>query len=500
MMVLLHRDELAAQAYNKLIQINPDFKVHIEAGSSYADPDADVVIGSVQTLGRKDTKRVKRFDFSRFDKWVVDEAHRSITDSYYNVYNAANLLVPEDKRLLLGVTATPTRGDGSGLGTLYGKISYTYGLRTAIEEGYLVDMRGIRVDTETSLDGVHTKGGDYDQEELADAVNNPARNELVCAAYMQHCGNRRAIGFAVNIKHAQDLAKVFQKHDINAEAVWGNDPDRKEKIQQFRDGYIEVLFNAQLLVEGFDLPEIECVILGAPTKSPVVFSQRVGRGTRLAKGKTDCIVLDVCDSTSRHSLITLPTLLGMPSGLNMRGHGLIESVKIIEEQLQDYPHLDFTTLKDIDKIKAFIDEVNLFEVKFPPEVEQHSEFTWHPSYTGGYILMLPNKDSVTINQNLLDKYEIRGNIKGRKFKGERLTIEEAFTVADDLIKKEVPECLKVVKREAEWHKLPPTDGQMKLIKKLFKGKQIPDNITRGSASKIIGSALAGKEDKKHGKH
>ena len=497
-MILLHRDELAQQAYKKLIQLNPKFRVNIEAGGLYADPDADVVIASVQTLGRKDTKRVNRFDFSHFDKWIVDEAHRSITESYYNVYNAANLLLPGDKRLLLGVTATPVRGDGQGLGQLYEKISYSYGLRTAIEEGYLVDIRGIRVDTETSLDGVRTKGGDYDQKELADAVNNPARNELVCQAYMDNCAGRQAIGFSVDIQHAKDLAKTFQDHGLWAEAVWGNDPDRAQKITEFRERHIDILFNAQLLTEGFDLPSITCVILAAPTKSPVVFSQRVGRGTRLYDGKSDCIVLDVCDSTSRHSLVTLPTLLGMPSRLNMRGHGLVESIKIIEEELKELPHLDFTTLKDIDQIKAFVEDVNLFEVKFPSEVEQNSEFTWHPAYTGGYILMLPNKDSVTIKQNLLDKFELYGIIKGKKYRGERDTIEDAFSAADTLIRKEVPECLKVVKREAEWHNLPPTEKQLKQVKKLFKGKQIPDNLTRGSASKLIGSALAGKE-KKNGK-
>lgn len=495
-LILLHRDELAKQAYQQLQEQFPHLLVHIDAGNLHANPDhADVVIASVQTLGREGTKRLDKYDFSKFDKWIVDEAHRSIADSYYNVYNAAGILKESNKTLLLGVTATPTRGDGQGLGTLYDKISFTYELRQAIDEGYLVDICGIKVDTETSLDSVHTKGGDYDQKELAETVNNPARNALVLKSYQQYGNNRHAIGFAVDIKHAQDLAEVFQEAGINADAVWGKDPDRKAKIEAFRKGEIQVLFNAQLLVEGFNVPSIECVILAAPTKSGVVFSQRVGRGTRLFDGKEDLLVLDICDSTSRHTLVTLPTLLGLPSGLNLHGRGLLAVAKELEEKAKELPHLDFTDLDDIENLDKFVEKVNLFEVKFPAEVEQNTEFTWHPSYKGGYVLMLPHKEEVRVQQNLLDKWEISATIKGRKYKGERLTMAEAFSAADTLVRREAPDCLKIVQREAAWHSLPSTDLQIRKIKRLYKGKQIPDNLTRGKAHKLIGAALANKKRK-----
>lgn len=508
MMVLLHRDELAKQAMEKLRKRNPGMNVQQEAGTEKADPaTADAIVASVQTLGRRNTERIKKFQNTQIDKYVVDEAHRSIADSYYNVYNGVNLLENPANRLLLGVTATPTRGDGEGLGKLYERIVYTYSLRQAIEDGYLVDVKGIRVDTKISLDNVRTKYGDFNENDLAKEVDNPFRNSLVCSAYMAHCEGRQAIGFGVNIEHSRNLADTFRSKGVNAEYVYGADPDREDKIARFRAGKIDVLFNAQLLVEGFDLDTISCVILAAPTKSGVVFSQRVGRGTRLPNGcdnlynlmiepespiKRDCIVLDVCDSSSRHSLITLPTLLGLPSGLNLRGKSLIGSAKAIEEQLEKFPHLDFSTLNDIDQIQAFVESVNLFEVKFPDEVESGSEFTWHPAYDGGYILMLPEKESVHIRQNLLDKFEIWGILKGKKYRGERDTLADAFSAADDLIRKVVPESIKLVNRKADWHDLAPTDGQIKLIRKLFRGKQIPNDLTRGSASKIIGSALAGK--------
>jgi superfamily II DNA or RNA helicase len=493
MMVLLHRDELAQQAYNKLTLRNPTYRVHIEAGESHADPDADVIIASVQTLGREGTTRNAKFNYNAIDKYVVDEAHRSIAQSYYNVYNAAGLLRPDNKRLLLGVTATPVRGNGEGLGSLYQCIPYTYTLRQGIEDGYLVDVRGIRVDTQVSLDGIKTTDGDYDKKQLANTVNTPLRNALIASAYLEHCVGRQAVGFSVDIQHAKDLAETFQKYGINAQAVWGKDPLRAQKIEQFRNGDIQVLFNAELLTEGFDLDAIECVILGAPTKSGVVFSQRVGRGTRLKIGKIDCIVLDIVDSTLRHNLVTIPTLLGLPQGVNLQGRSLIGVAKLVEDLQSQHPHVDFSTLKDIDQIHAFIEEMDLFAIRVKPEVETNSTFTWNPSYTGGYKLMLPDKDWVSIEQNLLDNFEIKAYIKSRKFRGERASLTEAFNAADGLVIKERPESIKVIKQEAEWHKLPMAPKQLKLLKKLMKGKPIPPTYTRGEASKKISELLAGKE-------
>lgn len=493
-MVLLHRDTLAEQAYNKLTLRNPKLNIHIEAGPLHANEHADVIIASVQTLGRKNTERVNKFNWDRIDKIVTDEAHRSLAPSYMNVYNAGGYLHPESKRLMLGVTATPRRGDGQGLGSLYQRIVYTYDLRQAIEEGYLVDVRGIRVDTTTSLDGVSTKKGDYDQEELAKTVDTPYRNLLTAKAYKQYCTGKQAVGYGVNIAHSKNLAEAFQHEGINAEYVYGEDPHKKEKIQRFRDQKIDVLFNAQLLVEGWDVATIECVINAAPTQSEVVFRQRVGRGTRLnPPHKTHMVVLDVVDGTIKHNLITVPTLLGLPKGLNMKGRSLVGTAKVIEEVLEKYPHLDFTTLKDADKIQTFVKNVNLFEIKYPAEVEAASQFTWHPAYSGGYLLMLPNKDSIRIEQNLLDKYEIKAYIKNQKYKGIRDNMADAFSAADDLVRKVSPEVLTLVDRKAHWHDDEPTPSQMKALRTLYRGKQIPSDMTKGQASSLIGAAKAGRK-------
>lgn len=491
-LVLVHRDILAQQAYKKITQRNPLLNVNIEAGGLYANEEADVIIASVQTLGRRNNTRIDRFLDKGYDKFIVDEAHRSIADSYYNIYNKFNILQDGDNRLLLGVTATPLRGDGQGLGALYQKIAFNYPLRQAIEEGYLVDVKGFRIDTQTSLDSVHVKTGDFDTNELAEAVNNSYRNRIVATAYLKYAHPRHTIGFGVNIEHSQALASEFKSQGINAEAVWGADINRHRKIEDFKNGKIKVLFSAQLLNEGFDVPEISCVILAAPTKSGVVFSQRVGRGTRLCESKKDCLILDICDNSTRHSLITLPTLLGLSNKINLNGGSLLSAAKIVEETAKEYPHIDFSILKDIDKIQTFIEEVNLFEPKILPEVEENSEFVWHIAPTGGYVLLLPNENIVTIKENLLDKWTIHATLNNQKYKGERPTMSEAFSAADELVRTHAAEYLKIIKRDASWHDGPASEGQIKFIKKLYKGRAIPNNLSKGAASKLIGQALAGK--------
>lgn len=551
MLVLAHREELIDQAIKKMQKVNPTLRIDKEKAEHKADPElADVIVASVATLGRAGSKRILGYDWSKFDKFVVDEAHHAIASTYTNIFEAAGLLKPDDKRLLLGVTATPQRGDGQALAKLFHKIVFSYPMRQAIEDGWLVDVRGVKVSTDTSLDGIKTSNGDYDQQQLADTVNTPQRNQLIVKAWLDNAQNRQTIGFTVDIQHAKDLAEVFRYYGIKAEAIWGDDPDRAWKLarhqgvdaikayivedaeklgvepyfpsdETLQQMVITVLFNAALLIEGYDDWRIGCVILAGPTKSPVKFTQEVGRGTRLEElpdgtvrnlnewktehikecmvphgypvsfpFKTDCIIIDVVDASNRNSLVTLPTLMGLNAKLNLNGKGLLAVVKEIEEAQKQYPHIDFTQLADINSLNTFIENVNLFEVKFPAEVETNSQLTWYPSPTGGYVLMLPDKERLTICQNLLDHWDITGTIKGKPAKGERPNLEEAFSAADSIIAKHYAEALKILKREETWHKDPATPAQLKLLKKFFKGKAIPTDLSKGAASKLISSHMA----------
>ena len=178
----------------------------------------------------------------------------------------------------------PQRGDGRALAEIFEKITYSYGIRPAIEDGWLVDVKGFRVNTNINLDNVRVSKGDFEQGELEDTVNNPERNSRVVKSWLDKGEDRQTIVFTVGIQHAQDLAKEFQRHGVAAEAIWGNDPERALKLEAHRDGRITVLTNCGVLTEGYDDWRVGCILLARPTKSGMLFAQMIGRGTRLQEG------------------------------------------------------------------------------------------------------------------------------------------------------------------------------------------------------------------------
>jgi superfamily II DNA or RNA helicase len=499
-LVLAHREELIKQAIDRMVEVNPHLTVTREQGVHLGNMNADVIVASVDTL---QGERALKVNWKSIDKIITDEAHHAINDSYTSIYSLADVLRPDTHKLHAGFTATPQRADGKAMAEVYKKIVYTYSLRRAIKEGYLVEPKGIRVKTTTSLKEVKSSDGDYNVNALADAINTPERNQLVVKAWMAHAQNRCTIGFTANIAHAVALAEMFQNYGINAEAVWGEDPQRAAKIGRHKLGITTVLLNCGVLTEGYDDPQIGCILLARPTRSGVLYCQMVGRGTRLFKGKDDCIVIDIVDATAKNSLLTLPSLMGLSSTLDLKGKGLVWAVEQMEEAQAEYGHLDFSTLADIDSIELLIQNTNLFEIVLPAEVEANSDFTWFSNPTGGYVLTLPKPkdshfsvkpDKITVTQNLLDKWEVFGAIKGRTYKGTRETVEEAFAVADKLLEDKCASDLTLIRQKAAWHDGPATDKQMKALKMYANklGRVVP-GITKGAASKLIGQFKAGKK-------
>src|SRR5208337_4443761 len=205
------------------------------------------------------------------------------------------------------------------------------------------------------------------------AIDCEERNKLVVKAWKERCENRKTVVYSAGIEHAKHLAEAFKEGGIQAEAIWGTDIARKEKLQWHRNTFSSVLVNAQLLTEGYDAPSIACIVIAAPTASSVKFTQMCGRATRLFPGKVDCIILGIDDICGNHSLITLPMLMGMPAALDLHGQSITDAVKLVEEMQDENPNVDFSKLKDINAIKQFIEQINLFEIRFPKEVEENSE-------------------------------------------------------------------------------------------------------------------------------
>ncbi|AEJ40931.1 type III restriction protein res subunit [Sulfobacillus acidophilus TPY] len=238
---------------------------------------------------------------------VVHNCHHAPAPSYRKILE---YLSPD---LLLGVSATPFRKDLTSLTTVFDQIVYSYGIREAIQDGWLVDIRAVRVEGQADLDDVATRGGDFVEGQLQTALNSPARNALIVEAYQTHAPGTKAIVFTAGVQHAHDLARAFQDHGIVATAVDGGMSldERRARFRAFHEGHFRILVNAQLATEGYDEPTIETVILARPTKSLALFTQMVGRGTRPSPGKTAMTLIDVADNTRRHKLITLADLIGL---------------------------------------------------------------------------------------------------------------------------------------------------------------------------------------------
>lgn len=505
-LVLAHRNELLDQNIAKIQKANPNVKVSKEKAELVADAESDIIVASVATLGRAGTKRIDRFNWEQIDKIITDECHHSPATSYLNIYEKAGVLGDDVKKLHMGFTATPQRADGKALAKIFKKIVHEYSIRQAIEDGWLVDIKGVKIKTGVSLDAIKTVAGDFKEDELADTVNTPFRNTLAVTAWLKHASDRQTIAFTVDIQHAKDLAIAFKSAGIKAEAVWGNDPDRETKLKAHRNKEIQVLTNCGILTEGYDDWQIGCILLTRPTKSGTLYVQMVGRGTRLQDNtgnlnddtqlwwptcKKDCIIIDMVDASIRHSLVTLPTLMGMSAALDLKGGSLVAAIQLLEEKQEQYDHVDFSSLTDISELDKYIESVDLFNIKPIPEIDENTSMIWQHSPDGGYILRLPNKgEQLHIKQNLLDKWEVKATIAGKKYKGERESMKDVFSAADDLIFMKAPEALKLVQRGQRWQSKPVTLPQVKLLNKLFKGKPLPKNLDSGTASIIIGRELA----------
>jgi len=267
------------------------------------DTSGDIVFASAQTLWR----RTHLLDPDLFDVMIIDEAHCFGAKRIYEGISAFNT------RLRLGLTGTPFRNDGMLMGDMFDRISFEYGMKEGIENGYLCELDAVRIKTTTNLDKVHTSAGDFKKDELANEVNNPARNYLVAESYLKYANGRQAIGYGVDIAHCIDLAEAFRQKGINAVAISSDDErtgDKNIYIKAYKEKKIDVIFNVNLMSKGFDHPDTGCTIAAAPTKSLVRYLQGpAGRGSRLKspeyvkKFGQNAIILDIVDSTSRHNLV-----------------------------------------------------------------------------------------------------------------------------------------------------------------------------------------------------
>ena len=291
-LVLAHRSELLEQASDKLKQSTGLNTATEKAEETSIGSWFRVVVGSVQTLQRD--KRLRKFAKDHFDTIVVDEAHHCISDGYQRV------LGHFDQANVLGVTATPDRGDMRNLGTYFESLAYEYTLPKAIKEGYLSKIKALTIPLTLDLSGVGTQAGDFKSSDLSSALD-PYLYQIADEMAKQ-CQDRKTVVFLPLVKTSQKFRDILNERGFKAAEVNGESKDRAEVLKDFEDGKYNVLCNSMLLTEGWDCPSVDCVIVLRPTKVRALYSQMVGRGTRLAPGKKELLLLDFLWHTERHEL------------------------------------------------------------------------------------------------------------------------------------------------------------------------------------------------------
>lgn len=286
---LCHRRELVRQSSRAF------WTAGVEHGMVMAGRAMTAVMANVGVINTV-ANRIDRMQPP--DLIIVDESHRSVSPSYLKLFEAW----PNAR--VVGLTATPERTDGKGLGEVYDAIVQGPSMRWLIDNGYLSDYRIIAPVSSVTLDGVKKRAGDYAQDQLEAAVDKPGITGDAVESYRKYANGKRCMVFCVTIKHSEHVCAQYNAAGIPAEHVDGShsDSERDAILARFRAGTTKVVCSVQLAIEGLDIPAIEVVQFLRPTASLIVYLQAIGRGLRVEPGKPELIILDQVANWQRHGL------------------------------------------------------------------------------------------------------------------------------------------------------------------------------------------------------
>lgn len=298
---LVHRRELVAQSGQKLHATGLDFG--IVAADWPSRPGEPIQVASVQTLHAR-AIRSAAIGLPPADVVIVDEAHHAIAGSWRRLIEA----YPD--AAIIGLSATPCRGDGRGLGDMFQELVPCPGVPELIAGGFLVPtLVYAPPDATPNLEGVQVKRGDYVEKQLAERVDTPKLvGDIVSTWHRLNSERRKTAVFATSIAHAVHLRDEFARSGVVAEHLDGSTPtvERDGILSRLAAGSVDVVVNCGVLTEGWDSPSVSCIVLARPTRSLGLYRQIVGRGLRPALGKTDCLVLDHAGATLAHGFVDEP--------------------------------------------------------------------------------------------------------------------------------------------------------------------------------------------------
>ena len=470
-LVLAHRRELLDQAAARIALQNPKLRIDIEASLKQRPDKQHVVIGSVQSLGKQDSVRLGSWKPGCL---IIDEAHHAPADSYQNVMRGVGAY--EGQCFTVGVTATPHRMDNRPLHgeeeAIFEEVAFTYTLKEAIADGWLADLRGYRVATGVDLSRVRIVHGDYSSKQLQDAVNTESRNRTAFEHWANVAKDRKTIVFCTGVEHAKSVAELFRDEGFAAESVDGGmKPDERAGVmRRFSQGKTQILTNVEIATEGFDVPDVGCVLLLRPTKSWALFCQMIGRGLRVlpntiegladatarrdviqSSAKPDCLVIDVVDNGKRSAVPkpekedeapSLSGVVGLPDDFDLEGHTLLEAMQKWDQLDPRAQALLFRRNVNFDELDNSLTAVDILAELTPPdEVIGISRNAWMKVGDGRYLLAcgsskLEGHRMAAIEEDALGFYHLVITSASREPTEFELgrNVEDAFRRADKRIK------------------------------------------------------------------
>ena len=483
---MAHRDELITQPTKKIPLVWPEATVG-RVKAEHNDLGNQVTVASVQTICR-DNRLAQLIEAQDYSLLYIDEAHHATATTYRKVIDA--LCAANPNMIVVGLTATPVRSDANQMKDVFGEVTYNKSMLDLIKAGYLSDLQLSQIPLSVSIDGVRQRQGDLKTSDIRTILMREDIMESMVDAWKENANSRRTIAFSVDVAHANRLAQVFNEKGVKATSVYGDlETDiRRQRLADFQSGKYQVITNCYVLTEGFDdeptndAGPLECIMLSRPTLSQSLYIQMVGRGTRIAPTKENCLVLDFTYNTKRHHIVQLPHLFGLDEEKKKK------KKKDDEEEEQKKP-------KKIRSIVAQVLEAENVDLNAPPP---RASFRWPKSKHGfclsigrnkGYILIRPtDKDP-----KLFEVFHLDPKDGGKSFKdytvhrlSKPLEFDWAFGLAEDAVRnfyeKKARRGHKVehLYASADWMDLPPTEPQMRTLKRTGKNP-----TTRGEATDMI---------------
>jgi len=466
-LILAHRDELIQQAVEKLRLVDPTLPLGV-VQAARDEHTAPTVIASVQTLSRR--TRLTRL-VPDFQTIVIDEAHHAPAPTYRRILQYCRAWHP-DGPLVVGVMATPERGDHHSLQQVFDRIVYQKTLLEMMQAGYLVDLRAFQVLLHADFDTLRTQQGDFVETELESlllAANAPAQ---VLAAFQAHAAERKALLFTPTVALAYAMADTFRQAGIPAEALDGTTPlaTRRAILRRLHTGETRVVANCAVLTEGFDEPSVDCIIVARPTQSALLYQQMLGRGTRTYPGKTDCLLLDVVGVSTRHTLHTAATLFGCDAARLAR-QSILEILERPTHQGQEEDALLAGTLRST-----------------PVDLFARRALRWVQTRQGAWVLSLGAQHGILrLRPDGPETWQVMQVRRDADpvLLGDTLPLPYAQGLAEDYVRH--LGVARLVEAEAPWRQQPATEKQAALLRKL--GMAGRAGLTKGEAADLLAAVL-----------